>query len=114
MAKRTIKEDLEEVMTVLYAMQYHIEQQQPYPKSLIDKAYSVWAKLWDWKTDDPKCQKDLDFFRNLLLDQIEVNEILVLEAEIKEHKDKCKEATRKLNKILSRELPDQQTSLTTS
>jgi hypothetical protein len=111
MAKRKIKADVQDALIVLYALHQHIMEEKPYPDYLLDNGYTAWSKLSDWKSNDPECQKHLEFLKHLLLDQLAWNDVLVLKAEINDYKEKCKEAKEKLDKISHRAIPDHQTTL---
>lgn len=100
-----------EVLETLYEMNEYIQDREVMPEKLIDQAIFLMDKIARCPDTDPGINKAIVFYIDIIVSQIEINNILKEQAEILQAQQEYKEAEEKLNKIIRRALPDQQTTL---
>lgn len=98
------KDDLKEALLVIDALNNYIEKGEPYPEFLIERGYQAWARLEDWRTDSPVAQKELDDLKNTILDQLDLKDVLLVQAEIEGLKEECRRKSEKRDKLVSKHI----------
>lgn len=102
------------ILKVLYPMHNLIIEEEVFPEWMeIEAINCISANL---RHEDATREEMNEYakYNEIITIQLKCNDLRKLQKEEEEAREEIKKAERKLKKIISRELPDQQTSLTTS